>query len=63
MPTPSAVDPASRMHHYAPHRFTAADRCRQAHRSLTRVSASTKRRGAVIPFAQQAQSGARGAQI
>ncbi|KAG6199605.1 hypothetical protein E4U35_006558 [Claviceps purpurea] len=58
MPTPSAVDPASRMHHYAP-RQTAADKPR----SLTRVSASTKRRGAVIPFAQQAQSGARGAQI
>ncbi|KAG6187158.1 hypothetical protein E4U36_008330 [Claviceps purpurea] len=40
-------------------RQTAADKPR----SLTRVSASTKRRGAVIPFAQQAQSGARGAQI
>ncbi|KAG5990479.1 hypothetical protein E4U52_004541 [Claviceps spartinae] len=32
-------------------------------RSLTRVSASTKRRVAVMPFAQQAQSGARGAQM
>ncbi|KAG6246062.1 hypothetical protein E4U23_004879 [Claviceps purpurea] len=99
MPTPSAVDPASRMPSrlsfgqylgqllYEPspgmlgqrtggpadeqwtrsittlrtvsRRQTAADKPR----SLTRVSASTKRRGAVIPFAQQAQSGARGAQI
>ncbi|KAG6266197.1 hypothetical protein E4U49_000568 [Claviceps purpurea] len=59
MPTPSAVDPASRMHHTVSRRQTAADKPR----SLTRVSASTKRRGAVIPFAQQAQSGARGAQI